>query len=616
VKITTRLTLVFVLFAFCIISFIGFLAYTNGRESLLFAIQSELMAQSLDKEAAINDWIESHLTRVVALSKTPSLVNEIATLVTATRSTPEGESAYERILRDLEPRVEVEKSFQALLIVDAHTAKVLAADPQSEEGNFKEDIAWYVNGKNGPYVQNVYYSMGDQGISMTVAAPVLNNDNQLIAVLGGQLNLDELNEIVNRRTGLYITEEAFLVNSSNLFVTQPRLVDNPAVLQMGVHTQAVEKCLAQSSGFIEAPDYRDKMSLISYRWLSERNLCLIVKLHHEEAFASIQDFGVIILLTGVATLIVASALAFVLARSITEPIVRLQRGVARLRDGELGVRVPEASKDEFGILASEFNQMASTIAEKESQLKQRAEQLETVNKELEAFTYSVSHDLRAPLRHISGFVELLFSNAQDLDAKNKHYLETIANAAKKMGILIDELLQFSRVGRTEVNKTGFHLKDMVEEIRKELIFEVSDRNIEWEVGSLTEVHADRILLKSVLSNLISNAVKFTSKRDHAKIEIDADRSNGQEVVFHIHDNGVGFDMKYSDKLFGLFQRLHRSDEFEGTGVGLANVRRIIHRHGGRTWAEGELDRGATFYFSIPIPPKEKNGEHPQTDSAG
>jgi len=235
----------------------------------------------------------------------------------------------------------------------------------------------------------------------------------------------------------------------------------------------------------------------------------------------------------------------------------------------------------------------------ERRVKERTAELEAANKELEAFSYSVSHDLRAPLRHIDGFVEILLSTkAASLDRDSQRYLATIADSTKQMGRLIDDLLTFSRTARAELKKTRFRLADLVRTVRRELETECQHRQIEWAVHDLPDVEADPALLKQVMANLIGNALKYTRPRNPARIEIGADPAPEEHVIF-VRDNGVGFDMRYAHKLFGVFQRLHRAADFEGTGVGLANVRRIIHRHGGRTWAEGDLDKGATFFFSLP-----------------
>ena len=243
---------------------------------------------------------------------------------------------------------------------------------------------------------------------------------------------------------------------------------------------------------------------------------------------------------------------------------------------------------------------AGSTRELEQRVVERTAQLQTANQELEAFSYSVSHDLRAPLRHVMGFVELLQKDAgPSLSEKNLGHLTTISQAAKRMGNLIDDLLAFSRAGRAELQKTEVNLDELVRETVGDFQADTTERNIVWEIHPLPAVWADRALLRLALVNLISNAVKFTGARAEAKIEIGCAPGGDGETVIFIRDNGAGFDPRYAHKLFGVFQRLHSQDQFEGTGIGLANVQRIIHRHGGRTWAEGVVDGGATFYFSIP-----------------
>jgi PAS domain S-box-containing protein len=235
----------------------------------------------------------------------------------------------------------------------------------------------------------------------------------------------------------------------------------------------------------------------------------------------------------------------------------------------------------------------------EQRVRERTVELEAANKELEAFSYSVSHDLRAPLRHIEGFVEILTAcSSSSLDEESQRHLSTIAESAKQMGRLIDDLLTFSRTARAELVKARTDLSHLVQSAIRDLGQETRNREIQWAIGDLPEVEADHALLRQVLLNLLGNALKYTRTRKQARIEVGSS-SNELEEIIYVRDNGVGFDMRYAHKLFGVFQRLHRATDFEGTGVGLANVRRIIHRHGGRTWAEAELNKGATFYFSLP-----------------
>jgi len=238
--------------------------------------------------------------------------------------------------------------------------------------------------------------------------------------------------------------------------------------------------------------------------------------------------------------------------------------------------------------------------ELEQRVVERTAQLQAAIRELETFSYSVSHDLHAPLRHILGFVDLLQKEAgPSLPEESLRYLTKIAQTTKRMRNLIDDLLAFSRAGHAKMEKTEVYLEQLVRETCGDFQAETKERNIIWTIHPLPTVQADRALLRLVLVNLMGNAVKFTGTRAEAKIEIGCAPGGDSETVIFIRDNGAGFDPRYVGKLFGVFQRLHTQEQFEGTGIGLANVQRIIHRLGGRTWAEGVVDGGATFYFSIP-----------------
>lgn len=237
--------------------------------------------------------------------------------------------------------------------------------------------------------------------------------------------------------------------------------------------------------------------------------------------------------------------------------------------------------------------------ELEKRVVERTAQLKSANEELEAFSYSVSHDLRAPLSHVLGLVESLQQDAGSSLSKINVGLVKIFQSAKKMGNLIDDLLAFSQIGGAELQKQDVNLDELFKETLADFQVDTKKRIIKWKIYPLPSVRVDRALLRIVLTNLISNAVKFTSTCAEAKIEIGCAPGNGTETVIFIHDNGAGFNQEYAGKLFKAFQRLHGLDEFAGTGIGLANVQRIISRHGGRVWAQGIMDEGATFYFSIP-----------------
>lgn len=264
------------------------------------------------------------------------------------------------------------------------------------------------------------------------------------------------------------------------------------------------------------------------------------------------------------------------------------------RTAELEQRIAEVERLNRGIL-----NLADDLQLANARLEQLTRDLKESNRDLEAFAYSVSHDLRAPLRHISGFVSLLWdSSATVLDEGGRRHLQLIADSATRMAKMIDELLEFSRAGRVDLKVMPVNMNRLASEVIGEFATGTHERKIEWVVGDLPEIQADRTALKQVVANLIDNAVKYTRRTQHPRIELGVAPSNGAEVVFFVRDNGAGFDPRYSGKLFGVFQRLHSSEEFEGTGIGLANVRRLVNRHGGQTWAEGKLGEGAVFFFTL------------------
>jgi PAS domain S-box-containing protein len=373
-KLTPKLSLILISFAILLLLGVGTLAYESGRTVLEAATFAELESTSVEKSASLDTWIAERKADITALSQSPAILQELDIFLSGDRDT---NSPHDRLVQELSLRTGPDQSFHSFLIISADTGEVLLATIPLEVGKFREDRDYYLQGKAAPYISKVYYSLELQGPAITASAPLRTEDGQLLGVLAGRLNLANLNTIIQRRSGLRDTDDAFLVNTSNLFVTQPRLLSDQAVLQRGIHTEAVKQCLrTRSKGTLSTLDYRGIPAIITYRWLPEHELCLIVKMDQAEALAPIYVFGRDILWIAIVILALASVIALALAHNMIRPILAMQSAAQGYSKGELNIRLPETRADELGELAHEFNQMAAALAEKELELRRYAQTLE------------------------------------------------------------------------------------------------------------------------------------------------------------------------------------------------------------------------------------------------
>ena len=602
-KLKPRLTALFLVLALAPMAVVGYLAYETSRQAIEQEIINHLVSTNLLKTSELNRWIADNKLSIEDLAQRP-LVRQYAAILATHDTGPEYKRDHDLLVTEhLRPRLRYGRFIELFVICPVH-GLVLASDNEKHEGMYREHEPYYIQGKTGTYLQGVYYSRSLEQPAMTISTPIRDVQGRLIAVLAGRLDLSELSRIVARQSGSNRTEDTYLVNDFNFFVTEPRFGHNYA-LKKTVYTQGVRAGLSGQDGVDFYDDYRGVPVIGAYKWLPEYKMCLFTEVDQAEAYLPIRELRRLVVGGAALTALVVTLLAFFFARSITRPVQGLAAGVEEIGKGNLNIIVGTKGLDEIGELSRAFDRMteklkATTISRDElaEHVRDRTAQLQAVNQELEAFAYSVSHDLRAPLRALDGFSAALLSQYQNqLDEQGQHYLTRIQAASQRMEVLINDILDLSRVTRREMVRRQVDLSGLAQEIFTQLQADDPAREVEFVIAKKMTALGDEHLLRIVLENLFNNSWKFTSLQPRARIEFqNTDHSGGR--VYFVRDNGVGFDMAYVDKLFAPFQRLHAMDEFPGTGIGLVTIKRIITRHGGRIWTEAAPDQGATFYFTL------------------
>ena len=875
-KLANKLAIFFILLSIVPLTVVGYMAYSNGRQTIEQQTYDHVISISALKESEFIRWVDDGKRSLRGLAQRPLVRNYTAGLIQSKASSddPDYQAVHSNLLRNhLLPAIEEEGGFLDLFILRADDGLIIVATDKSHEGKSRDGHKYFFEGKQQTFVDGVVFNLSEGEYHMHFSTPILDEGGTLIAVLVGHADLRDMSTIIEQHSSTVASEDSYLVNAYNFFVTDP-LYGEGYALKKAVYSDGVEACLAGNTGTGLYEDYRSTPVLGAYRWMPEFGMCLLTEVDQIEAFAPIEGFRLAVLGFIIVVAIIVSLLSLSFARTFTGPLRQLVKSAGEIGSGNLDYRIEVKGSDEISLLALAFNKMtaglqlitasrdeldkevtnrkqaqeelikerdkaqqyldvAGTIfvvidadekitlinnagcrmlgieedeivgqnwfdtyipernrleiravykllmagemepteyyenpvlskdgseriiawhntllvdeegkiqgtlssgediserreaegklrikdfafessssadsigsndgflthanpafarlwgyenvnevigkpildfiadkdeaqkivesitntgkwsgeytalkkdgstfialsyanavqdaegnqtalyssvvdvtdrkkaeieiqklnEELEERVLQRTAQLEAANEELEAFAYSVSHDLRSPLRAIDGFSRILMDeHLSDLSSEAQRYLSLVRNNTRDMDELIDNLLAFSRLARQELVTQRVSPNKIVDLALAELEGDMAGRAVELAIADLPDCQADPSLIKLIYTNLLDNALKFTRGRDPAVIEIGHLELDGEQVYF-VKDNGVGFDMQYADKLFGVFQRLHRAEEFEGTGVGLANVQRIIRRHGGRVWAEAEVDQGATFYFT-------------------
>jgi signal transduction histidine kinase len=483
----------------------------------------------------------------------------------------------------------------------------MSTDSDQEE-KFKETRPFFVHGKTRTFVQNVYYSMSHQQPAMTVSTPLKDRQGNAFAVLVGRFDLAVLSAIMAQRSPLKKTEDSYLVNTFNFFITEPRFGINYA-LKRAIHTEGVINGLNRQTGVGFYTNYRGEPVIGVYHWMPVHELCLITEIERAEALEPVGVLRESLAMTGVVLAFFAALVGGLSARTVIRPLSRLVKETEKIGADHLTYKIQAAGRDEVGELSRSFARMVERLKEtlvsrdrltEEVKERERAEALlQDKNAEMEHFVYRVSHDLKSPMVTAGAFMEYLKKDiaARDFERVGKD-LGYIQSAVEKMGQLLGELLELSRVGRMVQASVAVSFQDLVADALNLVAGCVALQKVDVRVGTVDIVlHGDPSRLAEIWQNLVENAVKYMGDQRHPCIEIGAERRNG-DMAFFVRDNGVGVEPEDQTKIFNIFEKLDIGSE--GTGLGLALVKRIVEMYGGRVWVESEgKGRGSCFWFTLP-----------------
>lgn len=590
-RIRTKFLIVFLLTSLIPIFFLTYNNFNFSRKALIKDTQDKLEIITTFQTTRLHRIATTYQAQITAIASRPLLLQLLNTF-----NSTHNKTVQEQLNNYLQELQQTASNAETISLRDIN-GEIIASTNTALIGTNQPGTLLpidFIQGKN-------------HTTQILFRKPIFNK-----AVNIGEIELviknDVITSITGDFTGLGKTGELIAVRrekNGKIISISPRRFEKLATNQSLLMNEALQK---KQNFFPEITDYRGKSVVAITKYLSDLDWGVIVKIDRDEAFQAVNSLrDSILLFTFILTLVIIIITLF-FVYSISGPIINLVSVAKFVHKGDLSKRALILSNDEIGELSTSFNSMLDSLQEShadlEKKVKERTQQLENSNKDLESFSYSVSHDLRAPLRAIDGFSQILEEDYMTkLDDDGKRVITTIRTSTKQMATLIDDLLTFSRLGRKPLETQNVDMTQLARSVFDELKLINPNRNISFLCDNLPPAHVDPTLIRQVWINLLSNAIKYTKKKENATISVSS-TTTADGVTYLVKDNGAGFDMKYKDKLFGVFQRLHSSEDFEGTGVGLAIISRIITKHGGRVFAEGVVGEGATFGFILP---KTNNG---------
>ena len=616
-KIRAKLSLTYLTVSLLALPCMSAFIYFYEKNTITSEQLSHLESVSSIQSHRVESLIEQNLERIRLVSSRTQLRISLDNYLKNSDS-----NHLEKINRILNDAMTSIESFRVISILNKDGLVVASTSPVRLGKNYSQ-LEFYKTAHSKNTADHFFLDSNSR-LKLYLSGP-LKIGNKFLGILLIESDAQNIVSLLSDYSGLGQTGETVLgrlhTNGNYAQYLAPLRFDEHAAMQRIVdlnrHSNPMVMALANKKQFLGSGiDYRNHEVLVATDYIASTNWGLVVKIDQEEAFSPINDLLKYILFISLSLLLAVAWVSFLLAKVISNPIVELTNAAHEIDQGNLNKRAEIKSNDEVGELARTFNNMADGLIRTQHDLKdsndalqshhehleelvaQRTKEIEEKSKELESFSYSVSHDLRSPLRAIDGFSKILIDDYEEaLDDEGKRYFRRIRQACQRMGDLIDDLLELSRV-----NRSDFDLKDINLSVKANTAIErlepnLPDHEVEFVVQPDLHVRGDDTLMEIVMFNLISNAWKYSATDRPIKIEVGKTIKDG-ETVYFVRDNGIGFEMKYSNKLFKVFERLVTNDEYPGTGIGLATVSRIINRHGGRIWAESEPDKGATFYFTL------------------
>ncbi len=615
-KLKNKILLLFLCVAQLPVLLTGFLSYHSSKESLEKETISFLVATNLLKSTQVNHWIKDASQDLEYVSNLPFLIEQSAEEVEG-HDTAAGMMQHQHLAdlqtHYLQPLV-TKGRFIELSLLRPSDGLILFSTDTRQEGKIKGDSPYFLHGRGETFVGNIQYSMTIQQPTLLISTPIKDERGHLVAVLAGRLNLKELSTIMEERSGLRATEDTYLVNAQNYFITEPRFGQEYA-LRKTAHTKGVQMALQGQVGTAAYLDYRGIPVIGAYQYIAARNIAIITELDEDEYLAPIKHLRKMVVAIGGLVAIFSLLIGWKSADALLKPLQRLVEAVKRMSAENLVFTEVISGKSEMAQLAKAFASMTQRLQQtlvsrdtlqKEIEAGKRAEkrlkyalvQLNRSNKELEQFAYVASHDLQEPLRMVSSYVQLLAERYQgQLDEKAQKFIRYAVDGAVRMQRLIQDLLEFSRVSTRGLPFEAVDCNALLTEALDNLQTSIRATGAIITSDQLPVVRGDGVQIVQVFQNLIANSIKFCTNRPPI-IHVGTGATDSHWLI-SIQDNGIGIEKKYAEKIFIIFQRLHTREEYQGTGIGLAVCKRIIERHGGEIWFESEAGQGSTFYCTFP-----------------